>query len=242
VIRRSAHALGLAAVLAATLGACDRLPGFGPRIDLDKDRLEAALDPAVGGPDTCMTIDDVKSGAEVYRYGAESVCNRPLAPCATFQIPMTLIGLDDGKVRPGETWAWDGKPQPYRAWEHDADLAGAWRSGAGWYFQRLALAIGPARFGQRLSAFGYGQGAPVGRADAFWMGPAAGGGLFLSTRNQAQVLRRLARGDLPPTPRAMCPGGWGASRARTRTWCSPFPSNPRTPCPASRSAAACCRS
>jgi beta-lactamase class D len=203
VIRRPARALGLLAALGAALGACDRLPGFGPRIDLDKDRLEAALDPAVGGPDTCMVIDDAKTGAEVYRYGAESVCNRPLAPCATFQIPMTLIGLDDGKVRPGETWRWDGKVQPYRAWEHVTDLAGAWRSGAGWYFQRLALAIGPARFGQRLSQFGYGQGAPAGRADAFWMGPAAGGALFLSTRNQAQVLRRLARGDLPVKPEAM---------------------------------------
>jgi beta-lactamase class D len=187
---------------AVTLGACDRLPGAarGPRFD--KDRLEAALDPSVGGPDTCMVIDDVASGAELYRYGAQSVCNRPLAPCGTFQIPMALIGLSDGKLKPGETWAWDGKVQPYKAWEHDTDLAGAWRTGSGWFFQRLALGIGAPRFRQQLSAFGYGQGAPVGRPDAFWMGPAAGGGLYLSTRNQAQVLRRLALGDLPVKPGA----------------------------------------
>ncbi|MEI9892128.1 MAG: penicillin-binding transpeptidase domain-containing protein [Caulobacteraceae bacterium] len=136
----------------------------------------------MGGPDTCMVIDDVKTGAELYRYGAPSVCNRPLPPCNTFNLPLALIGLDDGKLKPGETWAWDGKVQPYRAWEHDADLAGAWRTGAGWYFQRLAGAIGPDRFKQRLSAFGYGQGAPIGNPTAFWQGPAAGGGLFISHR------------------------------------------------------------
>jgi beta-lactamase class D len=190
---------GLSALLAAAallLVACN------PAADINTERLEAELDPAVGGPDTCVVIDEVKSGREVYRYGAESVCNRPLAPCATFQIPMALIGLSDGQLKPDETWMWDGQAQPYKAWEHDMDLKAAWRSGADWYFRRLARAIGAPRFRQALSAFGYGQGAPVGRPDSFWEGPAAGGGLFLSTRNQAQVLRRLALGSLPVKPEA----------------------------------------
>lgn len=182
---------------ALALGGCDKLPGRGPNLGIDKDKLEHALDPAVGGPDTCVVIKDVATGAEVYRYGAESACNRPLAPCGTFQAPMTVIGLSDGKVMPGEVWKWDGKVQPYKLWEHDSDLAGAWKTGAGWYFQKLALAIGTERFKQQLSAFGYGQGAAIGRPDGFWMGPAAGGGLFLSTRNQADFLRKLAQGALP---------------------------------------------
>lgn len=190
----------LAAAATLALAGCGLPPGAGLKID--KDRLEAALDPAVGGPDTCMVIDDAKTGAELYRYGAESVCNRPLAPCGTFQIPMTVIGLSDGKVAPGEVWKWDGKVEPYGAWQHDMDLAGAWRMGAVWWFQKLALSIGPERFKQQLSAFGYGQGAPLGRADSFWMGPAAGGGLYLSTRNQADILRKLARGGLPAKPDA----------------------------------------
>lgn len=200
---RASRTLTLLAAAALIFGGCGKVPGFGPKAGFDKARLEAALDPSVGGPDTCLVIQDVKTGAEVYRYGAQSACNRPLAPCGTFQIPLALIGLGDGKIKPQETWAWDGKVQPYRAWEHDADLKGAWRSGAGWFFQRLALAIGPDRFKQQLSAFGYGQGAPIGRPQSFWQGPAAGGGLFLSTRNQADFLRRLARGDLPVKPEAV---------------------------------------
>jgi beta-lactamase class D len=191
------HGLGVLLTAAAVL-----LTACGPAVNIRTDRLEAALDPAVGGPDTCVVIDDVKTGRELYRYGMESVCNRPLAPCATFQIPMVLIGLSDGKVKPGEVWTWDGRIQPYKAWQHDMDLKAAWKSGAQWYFQRLARDIGAARFRQQLSAFSYGQGAPIGRLDAFWEGPAAGGGLFLSTRNQAQVLRRLALDALPVKPEA----------------------------------------
>ena len=198
----AARLIGVLTAGAVALGGCDKLPGGGPKLGFDPDRLEAALDPKVGGPDTCVVLKDVKTGAEVFRYGAESVCNRPLAPCASFQIPMALIGLSDGKVKPGETWTWNGKVQPYKSWEHDFDLAGAWRTGAGWFFQKLAGDIGADRFKRQLSAFGYGQGEPVGRADAFWMGPAAGGGLFLSTRNQAEFLRRLALGTLPVKPEA----------------------------------------
>ncbi len=201
-LKRPLASLACAALapLVLTGGGCDKLPAHGP--GFDTDRLEAALDPAVGGPDTCVVIDDVKTGAEVYRYGAQSVCNRPLAPCATFHIPLTVMALDDGEIAPGQVLTWDGKPQPFKAWEHDTDLAGAWRSGSGWFFRALARDIGPERLHEQLSAFGYGQGAPVGNPESFWMGPSAGGGLFLSTRAQADFLRSLALNRLPVNPAA----------------------------------------
>ena len=184
----------LIAAAALALSGCDRITGG--KFDLDKDRFEAALDTAVGGPDTCFVLKDVVTGADRYRYGAETVCGRPQTPCATFEIPMAVIGLSDGKVTPGQVWKWDGKVQPYGAWQHDMDLQAAWRAGAEWWFQRLALAIGQDRFKHALSEFGYGQGGPAGRPDAFWMGPAAGGGLYLTTHNQADILRKLAQGAL----------------------------------------------
>ena len=217
----AARACCLAAAFALAVGACDRLPGFGSTPGFDKDQFDAALDPAVGGPDTCLVMQEAASGREVYQYGAPSACNRPLPPCGTFQIPMTLTGLSDGKVKPDETWVWDGKVQPYKAWEHNMDLAAAWRSGAGWWFRKLALDIGPDRFRQQLSAMGYGQGEVVGRPDAFWMGPAAGGGLYLSTHNQAVVLRKLARGALPTKPeaaQAVLALMADATRGKTRLW------------------------
>ena len=194
--------LALLAVAAVALAGCGWPPGQGGRLKLDKDSFEAALDPTVGGPDTCVVFKDTTTGAELYRYGAESACNRPLAPCATFQVPLAVIGLSDGEIAPGQVFKWDGKVQPYKLWERNFDLQGAWRTGAEWWFQQRAAAIGPDRLRQALSAFGYGQGRPIGRPDAFWMGPAAGGGLYLSTRNQADILRKLARASLPAKPEA----------------------------------------
>ena len=201
-MRPAARPALLFAATALAFASCDKLPGQGNKLGIDKDRFEAALDPAVGGPDTCLVLKDTADGAELYRYGAESACNRPLAPCETFRIPLTVIGLSDGKISRGDIVKWDGKVQPYKAWERDMDLEGAWRAGAEWWFQRLALQIGPDRFKQALSAFDYGQGKPIGRPDAFWMGPTAGGGLFVSTRNQADILRKLAIARLPAKPDA----------------------------------------
>ena len=189
-------------IAALTVSACDKLPGRGPDLGIDKDKLEAAIDPSVGGPDTCFVVKDVATGREAYRYGVESVCNRPLAPCGTFQVPLTVLALSDAKLNPAEVAKWDGKVQPYKLWEQDTDLAGAWRTGAAWYFQKAALAVGLDRFKQQLPAFGYGQAKPVGRPDGFWMGPAAGGGLYLSTRDQAEFLRKLAKAELPAKPEA----------------------------------------
>jgi beta-lactamase class D len=184
------------------LGGCDRIhrllhgPGF------DTAKLESALDPAIGGPDTCVLIKDTASGETLYRYGDHAVCDRPLAPCATFNAPMALIGLDEGKIAPGAPWPWDGSPQQAEAWRKPTDLAAAFQWNTPWWWRRLAGAIGPREFARRLPAFGYGAGQPVGDPLAFWQGPAAGGGLFVSTNDQADFLRRLYTGALPVTAAA----------------------------------------
>ncbi len=184
-------ALVAAAAACLALGACERIqhlihgPGF------DAQALDSALDPAIGGPDTCVVILDTHSGEELYRYGDHAVCNRPLAPCATFNAPMALIGLDSGVITPAMVFPYDGSVQPSAEWRRDTDLATAYRWDTPWWWRKLAQLIGPFRFGEALSAMGYGQGQPLGDPLAFWQGPAAGGGLFISTNRQADFLRRL---------------------------------------------------
>lgn len=192
----------VAAAAALGLGGCERVerlihgPGF------DTQVLDSRLDPAIGGPDTCVVIVDTRSGQELYRYGDHAVCNRPLAPCATFNAPMALIGLDSGVIKSDTVWPWDGSAQPSEQWRKDSNLASAFQWDTPWWWRRLAQGIGANRFAQRLSAFGYGQGRPVGDRLAFWLGPAAGGGLFISSNDQAAFLRKLYRGELPVSPAA----------------------------------------
>src|SRR5262249_600459 len=45
---------------------------------------------------------------------------RRFVPASTFKIPNTLIGPDAGVVRDiDEIIPYGGKPQPFKAWEHD---------------------------------------------------------------------------------------------------------------------------
>lgn len=190
----------LAPVLAAvalSLTACDKGPTTAPTGGLPTEKLNEAISAQIGGQDTCVVIVDAKTGAVRYQYGLAGVCMRPLPPCGTFALANDLIGLDAGLITPTTVVKWDGKPQPVAAWQKDADMATAFKLSMDWWDAALAQRIGPARHQARLKAFGYGNASTEGPPGAFWMGPAKGGALAISTREQAAFVRRLASADLP---------------------------------------------
>ena len=207
--RRTAAALSvLAAVLA--LGACDRIAGKLPAklaaigaAPFDTDRLESAIDSSFGGIGTCVVIAETGSGRQLYRYNSPSACMRRLPPCATFEIANDLIGLDAGAVTPQTVFKWDHTPQPVTGWERDTDLQTAFKGSIVWWDQRLAGLIGTAAYRQRLPALGYGNGSPDGPPAGFWQGPSAGGGLAISTLEQAGFLHRFYAGRLAVKPQSV---------------------------------------
>ncbi|HEX4181208.1 MAG TPA: penicillin-binding transpeptidase domain-containing protein [Caulobacteraceae bacterium] len=191
-----------AGLLAMVLAACAPVGGKGGAPALDQDKLEAAVGHAIGGGGTCVVLNDVASGRILYQYGNANVCMRGLPPCATFDIANDLIGLDLGAVTPATVFKWDGTPQPVKAWEADADLAKAFRNSIGWWQGRLAIAVGHDRYVEQLKALDYGTRDPAGPVQSFWMGSRFGGGLWISTREQADFLRRFYAGRLPVKPEA----------------------------------------
>jgi beta-lactamase class D len=165
----------------------------------DKAKLEAAVDRSMGGPDSCVILADTRSGAEAYRYGNHGVCNRVLPPCSTFDIPVALVGLETGAVRPGAVVKWDGSPQAAKAWEKDADVETALKLSMPWFFRKIARDQAPALI-KAVDDFGYGNRSHGGPPDAFWMGPQQGGQLGVSTFGQVEFLRRLYGDRLPVKP------------------------------------------
>jgi len=161
------------------------------------DALQAAVDKELGGVATCVIILDSKTGATLFQYNLDSVCNAPRPPCATINPVLSLIGLDDGAITPTTVFKWDKSPQAVTAWEADADSASAYKNQIGWWFDRLATQIGKQRLGQGLDELGFGNRSTEGPATGFWNGPQAGGKLAISTRQQAQFMRRLYEGQLP---------------------------------------------
>jgi beta-lactamase class D len=161
------------------------------------DTLESGIDKQMGGVGTCVVLADAKTGAILYQYNSDAVCKTPLPPCSTFNIVTSLIGLDSGVIAPGTVFKWDGTPQPVKALQTDADIRTAYKNAIDWWFQRLATEIGHDRYAQALSAFDYGNKALAGPLPMFWDGPHVGGGLGISTRQQADFLSRLYAGKLP---------------------------------------------
>lgn len=194
---RWAALCGAAAIALGGLAACDRARPIAPPAGFPTTALNDAIDADLGGVDTCVVLMDAASGSILYQYGAQKACMRRLPPCATFDVVNTLIGLDAGLVTPTTVLKWDGKPQPATAWEKDADLTTAFRESIGWWQQALAARIGVERYRTALKAYDYGSQAPEGAQDSFWMGPAKGGRLEISTREQAAFLQRLYAGNLP---------------------------------------------
>ena len=199
-----AFAFAAASAVLLALAACDRAkaPSGAPagKAAFDTAKLERAIDAKFGGVGTCMVVADTGSGRTVYRYGSHTVCMRPLPPCSTFKIPNSLIALDRGVATPTTVLAWDRTPQPVGAWERDADMRTAFKNSIVWWYQRLARQIGKRAYDERLKAFDYGSEKADGPVDGFWLGPSAGGGLVISTEQQADFLRRLYADRLPVKP------------------------------------------
>jgi beta-lactamase class D len=179
--------------LLLSLAACTPKPAPIKNVDA----IEADIDKQMGGIGTCVILADTRTGAVLYQYNSDTACNAPLPPCATFNIPTSLIGLDAGVVTPATVVKWDGTPQPVKALETDADIAKAYKNSIDWWFQRLAGQIGHDRYAQALKAYDYGNKTIAGPLPLFWEGPHSGGGLDISTRQQAAFLARLYAGKLP---------------------------------------------
>lgn len=140
-----------------------------------------------------FVLHDVQTG-KTLRY-RPALCTTRFAPCSTFKIPNSLIGLETGVLRDeNHRFAWDGVKRPIEEWNRDHTLHTAFRVSAVWYYQKLAKAIGPARMRKYLDRIGgYGNGRIGGDVTRFWLGEP----LAISPDEQVRFLNRLRAGTLP---------------------------------------------
>ena len=126
--------------------------------------------------------------------------SRPMPPASTFKIVNSLIALDEGVVADEhESMKWDGVAREIDSWNRDQTLETALQRSAVWYYQELARRIGPERMKLHLDRVGYGNAVVGDRIDTFWLG----GPLEITPDEQVEFVRRLARGDLPFSRRAL---------------------------------------
>ncbi len=127
-------------------------------------------------------------------------CAEMVAPCSTFKIWNSAIGLELGLV-PGPDapfWKWDGVTRDVApGWNEDQTLRSAFARSCVPAYQNLARRIGAARMQQWLDRIGYGNRDISSGVDLFWLPQPGRNALLISAREQAALLARLATGSVP---------------------------------------------
>ncbi len=154
---------------------------------------------AFAGRDGALVLVDCVAG-ETQRHQPK-LCAATFAPCSTFKIWNTAIGLETGLLTGADQpfWKWDGVSRETAggAWNHDLTLRQAFAVSCVPAFQALARQIGAARMDDWLKKLGYGDRNTSSGLDVFWLPAAGRAPLLISADEQAELLRRLAIGDVP---------------------------------------------
>lgn len=177
------------AMLAAVLGGCASTQSE----PVNEDMVLGSFGGRAGG----FVMMDTQSN-HVLRVGEER-CTERLPPCSTFKVWNTMIALELGLVSsPNEEfWTWDGQKRFLDDWNQDLTLGRAFAVSCVPAFQSLAERIGPERMQAWLDRIDYGNRDISTGITTFWLPQAGRKTILISANDQAALLRRLVRNELP---------------------------------------------
>jgi len=155
------------------------------------------------GESVAFVIIDVASG-ETMRVNPLACAERS-APCSTFKIWNTLIGLQAGVIASADEpfYRWDGQPKMLEAWQRDLTLREAFAASCVPAFQTLAERIGGERMQAGLDRIDYGDRDMSAGLTTFWLPTAGRKTILISPDEQAALLVRLVRGELAVSAETM---------------------------------------
>jgi beta-lactamase class D len=154
-----------------------------------------------------MVVERSGGRPRTWVVGAERSARR-FIPSSTFKIPNALLAIDRGVASgadqpypgPNPNFLVDGAPFLPVTCEGDLTLATALANSCIPIFQQIAREIGAPVYARELKRLHYGNRDIAGAAvDRFWLD----GPLAISAREQVEFLRRLERGALPVSRRAV---------------------------------------
>jgi len=129
-----------------------------------------------------------------------AACAEKVAPCSTFKIWNSAIGLETGVVSDpdAEFWKWDGvKRTTVAEWNADQTLRSAMKYSCVPAYQNLARLIGVERMRDWIEKIGYGDRNISSGLDVFWLPAEGRTPLLISGEEQAELIARLVNGQLP---------------------------------------------
>lgn len=144
-----------------------------------------------------FVLIDCASGKATRVNAAE--CTAKRAPCSTFKIWNTAIGLETGVIKSADEpfWKWDGQGRSIPDWNRDQTLRSAFAASCVPAYQALARKIGTERMKTWLDRIHYGNGDISSGLDVFWLPKPGRTAIQISPNEQAELLRQLVTGKLP---------------------------------------------
>jgi beta-lactamase class D len=148
-------------------------------------------------PHAFVLIDSDDSDA--FRISADA-CDEKLAPCSTFKIWNTAIGLENGVISDPDApfWKWDGTKRDIEDWNKDQTLRSAFSVSCVPAYQAMARKIGAERMQDWINRIGYGDRNIAAGIDVFWLPkPPDRKTILISANEQAELIVKLVEGKLP---------------------------------------------
>jgi beta-lactamase class D len=158
---------------------------------------DSVVSNAFAGREGALVFIDGSSGA-VSEFHPESSAER-IAPCSTFKVWNTLIGLELGIITSANEafYQWDGQTRDIPAWNKNLTLMEAFQASCVPAFQALARQIGPDLMQSWIEKVGYGDRDTSAGIDVFWLPAKGRKTILISPLEQAQLMHRLVAGKLP---------------------------------------------
>jgi beta-lactamase class D len=151
------------------------------------------------GKDGCFILYDLKTDKVVCQYNVAR-CGQELSPCSTFKIAISVMAFDKGILKSGNTtFKWDGIDRGNPNWNRDTSATDWLKNSVVWYSQRITPQLGAATITNYLARFDYGNQDISGGLTNFWLGSS----LKISASEQIEFWKKLWRGQLPVSQRAM---------------------------------------
>lgn len=122
-----------------------------------------------------------------------------VAPCSSFKIWNTLIGLECGLVDSVNErfYTWDGKKRFLDVWNQDQTLKEAFQRSCVPAYQNLAQKIGSQRMQKWIDTIGYGDRDISSGIDIFWLPREGKKSILISPKEQATLIMSLVNNELP---------------------------------------------
>lgn len=167
------------------------------QIPLENRVPEPSLREVFQKTEAAFVLMDCRSGEQI-KFN-QALSDQPQAPCSTFKIWNTLIGLEEGLI-PGPDapfYKWDGEVRTLPDWNKDLTLRGAFKASCVPAFQELARKIGQERMKSWITKLDYGNQDLSAGIDVFWLPRAGRTCIQISPAAQAERISRLLNGKLP---------------------------------------------